>query len=391
MLNENFLYFLKNLNSSTYKVGQRLNLEIESLSFGSGAGVARHNGFVIFVTSTCPGDRVLVQLNTVKKKFATARVVEILNPSPQRQVPKCSYFGECGGCDWQHVSYPEQLRQKQLIVEKSLTRALSDNSALMPIQESKDSFNYRNRIQLQRLKDGFYYYKKGSHELVKILRCEIADERINKWLKSKNETFSAIEKGRVEIRLNKEGHVELSGEDKPSDGSAFSQVNRLVNEKLISTVLDKIPDNTQIIWDLYSGNGNFTIPIAEKFSNAKIVGVEINEKSLKQASASLKQLHFDHVQLILSEISKFFKSPPQKTPDFILLDPPRTGVDPTSLEALLALQVPRIVYISCNPMTLGRDLDQLVDRGGYIVEEIIPFDMFPQTAHVEVLASLRKI
>lgn len=405
-----------------FSKGQRLSLVIDSLATG-GAGVGRYKGFVIFVPFTCPGDKILARVTRIKKNFAEAELVKVEDPAIERALPQCSVFQKCGGCTWQHISYSEQLKQKQKILESSLKKRLSFPSTIIQnIIASPKKWQYRNRIQLKVDQKGDYgFYEKKSHHLVKIKDCPISDpilfqnldktilkitnnlrenkikNNVSKNKINKSSSFKKNKHQAVEVYLSEEGKVQysVSGSQLNTDKKAFSQVNEWVNQILIKDVLKYLkkyllPD--QVVYDLYCGHGNFSFPINEVLKPFKTIGVELNAMSISMAKEEVAKNNRVGLDFINQDVISFLQQSTQlKGP--VLLDPPRVGCAQEVLFLLNQLKPSFILYISCNPQTLVRDLEILTnENGGYEMLSVQPYDMFPQTDHIEslVVLSLKK-
>lgn len=347
---------------ANFEVNQTIELTIDKLSFNGGRGVARKEGFVFFVPFTLPGEKVLARISKVKKSYAEAECVEVIEKSPSRITPKCPAFGRCGGCSWQHIEYNEQVKiKKQLLSE--YTGSVDDFFA------SPAPWNYRSRIQLQVQKERWGYFGKNSHDFVEIDECFIADDSINFKIKQK-------------VKNKKLKRIELSAANATA---GFSQVNSQVNQILIKKVVDIIASkNPQRILDLYCGAGNFTFPLKKALKSATITGVEGDRESIEKASTRAKSLNLD-IHLHAKSCEKYLQTISNNINfDLILTDPPRTGMSPTVKEQINRLKPKWLLYISCNPSTLKRDLADL----NYKIEYVAGFDMFPQTDHMETLCLL---
>ncbi|MGZ5279850.1 MAG: class I SAM-dependent RNA methyltransferase, partial [Pseudobdellovibrionaceae bacterium] len=211
-----------------------MEIDIEKLSFG-GDGIGRSEGLVYFVPYSAPGDRLKIQVIEKKKNFARAEIVEILKPGPSRVTPPCPVFGRCGGCTWQHVSYEEQLRQKQAIVEDQLKRVLTSNTQILQIIPSPNQYRYRNRIQLKFDGKNLGFFARQSHDIVDIDDCPITEEKLAQEippLRTRLMGQKSRSVPRIELLLKPNGTVETVFEDSPYEGVGFSQVNTAQNQNL---------------------------------------------------------------------------------------------------------------------------------------------------------------
>ncbi len=347
----------------------KLNLSIEKLA-SNGAGIARHEGKIYFVPWGVPGDKVLVQVEKERKDYNEARLLEIVEKSPDHAEPLCPYFYKCGGCQLQHLTYPAQLKWKREIVRDALKRIarLPENS-VAEVLPSPKIWNYRTRIQLHQDRQGKVgFYKPESHEVVEIERCLIADERLN-------EKIASHAAPAIELRVD--------------DSPGFSQINPEQNQNLIHLVLEYLdvqPEDT--VFDVYCGSGNFTFSLASRVRH--VWGIEKHESSLEEARQKMTQEGIENISWKQGSAFKvlhdLFKQ--QVSCDRMVVDPPRRGLDEV-LEAVLLFKPMVLVYVSCNPATFARDAACLV-KAGYQLTHCQPIDMFPQTAHVEIVSGWGK-
>lgn len=383
------------------KPGDLIQVHIDRLSTG-GRGVARHEGLVLFVPDTAPDEDIEVRLTLVKKNFAEASLTRILRPSPHRVAPPCPVAGTCGGCPWQHVAYPEQLKQKRELVRDALRKFsgfdTSSEGLVRDVVPSPLEFRYRNRIQVHTDGKSVGFHKRGSHQIIEVEDCLIAEKPLV-------ERFAALRaqgvRGRTEIFLSESGEVVLRNatslrDDEEANELAFSQVNSAQNQNLVNYTIDTLKRLNGLkapskVLDLYAGNGNFTFPLADAFPNATIESAELNPRSVKAARVRAQSDYPNRaLRIEEADVSAFLAGRKQGEVSTIVLDPPRIGCSPDVLNALVKLAPEKIIYISCHPVTLARDLSKLgADR--YKLLEVQPFDMFPQTDHVESVAVLERI
>ncbi|MCM2281482.1 MAG: class I SAM-dependent RNA methyltransferase [Bdellovibrionaceae bacterium] len=385
------------------KSGDRIELEIDRLSSG-GRGVGRHEGLVVFVPGTAPHERVLVQITQLKKTFAEARLLEIKRASSARIRPPCPIAEVCGGCSWQHVDYAEQLRQKTGLVADAI-RKFSGRSDVQ-VQGTIASpmpFHYRNRVQLH-FKNGLLgFYRRGSHAIEDLDSCWIADQRINAELGALRARLIREKSPpiRLELTLTPSGTVIESRDARYADELGFGQVNEFVNAQLVTDVLARIPQGAERVFDFYAGAGNFTFPIAEQRRPKNgVTAVELHSKSVSQGRLRAQRSGLTNLRYVESTVEAFLTSVLQGRdtevrPEFfhdaiVLLDPPRAGCAEETLRALARLAPRKLIYISCDPVTLARDLGQL-PTDMFRLLEVQPYDMFPQTDHVETLAVLERV
>ncbi len=398
-----------------FKIGQKIEIWIDRLSSG-GRGVGRYDGVVVFVQDSAPQERALVEIIAVKKNFAEARLVQVLEASPHRIAPPCPIAHVCGGCSWQHVSYEEQLMQKQDLVRDALAKfAGLKNAPLEPTRPSPSTFRYRSRIQVHYQDGSLGFFRKGSHSVIEATDCLIAQANLTAQFATLKERLVHEKSGacRVEIMETESGSIKMSTESRYSDEVGFAQVNTGQNQNLIDYVLDQICSDCRLLFDFYAGAGNFSLPIARAFRRqTEIHAVELHSQSIQIGRARHMteahgkiEFHEAKVEHFLASLLDVFISKPKRSaprqnldggkelrtsfPEAtVLLDPPRAGCAPSVIENLIRLDPREVIYVSCHPVTLARDLKLLA--GHYEVIKITPFDMFPQTDHVEVVATLRR-
>ncbi|MDO8462251.1 MAG: class I SAM-dependent RNA methyltransferase [Deltaproteobacteria bacterium] len=340
---------------------------------------------MIFVPFGLPGDTLRVSLFREEKRHAYASIQEVLKPSQDRVDPLCPYFFTCGGCQWQHLKYEQQLSWKETILRETLERVGKiKDPPVRPVIGSPETWHYRSRIQLHVGDKGeIGFYRGDGDGIVPIESCSIADERINTLLKKLDPREIRKRGWEVELMVDEEtGEVILETGKAP-----FSQVNRQQNEKLVATVVDlmKVKKGEEIL-ELFAGNGNFSFPLAIK--GAKVIAVEQSPSEGVPVTEVPKE---GSVQFVYNKVEKIIREMvrARKTFDGLLLDPPRKGAK-FVLSSVVALKPKKIVYVSCFPPTLARDLSFLT-RNGYRLETVQPIDMFPQTHHIESVSLLHHL
>lgn len=371
-------------NSQTLNLfGQIVELTIDSLSYNGGRGVGRYENIVVFVPGTAPGDRIRARITHQKPRFLEAELVEVLNSSPSRRKPPCPVADRCGGCSWQHVEYSEQLVQKQKILKDSL-RALEKYGAFewLPFTAAPEEFGYRNRIQVQVQGSDFGFFRKGSHDLVSVRECLIAEPALNEHLKN-------LKPGRdpkVELAREISGEVRIMAGGRDPEAALFSQVNEAQNEALKKDLIQFISISPDWIMDLYAGSGNLTFPLSDEFPETPVVAVELSRSAVTRAEATRTE---KSIQWNAGDVGAvLMKMKPLEGTGLIVLDPPRLGISKEVADQVLRHRAQQIVYVSCNPTTFARDVENLVRGGRYRLERVRGLDMFPQTEHAELIASL---
>ncbi len=355
----------------------------------TGEAIGRHEGLIVFVPFGLPGERVHVRLVTQKRSFARGEIVERLTAALERVAPVCPYFGICGGCDWQHITYSEQLRFKTAAVAEQFTRiGKLTKPPVLPCVASPSIYEYRNHARLQVTAEGKLGYRAArSHAIVAVNDCPILEpvlrEQVAAPVAGSAEAGAASE---LVLRSWSET-ITVGGFAYRAEEGAFFQANTAVAELLVGALLAALsPTGVERVLDLYCGVGLFTVPVGRRV--AQIAGVESNAVAAANAACNLEAAQVAG-SVFASEVAAMLCSSPlaDQPWDAVILDPPRTGVDERALAALAALQAPRLFYISCEPATLARDV-QLLTGYGYRLQWAQPFDMFPQTRHVETLAVL---
>ena len=369
--------------------GQRLRLEITDLAFG-GEGVARVGEFVVFIPFTAPGDVVEAKLTEVKKSFGRAELVKIITGSSERVTPKCTYFGECGGCQYQHLDYAAQLRWKHRQISELFRRVGGfDPSVVQGVIPCPNPYHYRNRILVrsqwnkpaQKLNLGFMRTDCGL--VCDIESCAIAEpslnEAITQWRRN------PPPKGGIKTVLR----MEAPGWEVPEH--SFFQNNFLLLPELVRVVKERLRNHgAQHLVDAYCGVGFFSIEVADAVES--FVGVELDAPAIRAARRNQESRGIRNGSYVAGDTDQVLPSLLAKwnpTQTAVLLDPPRVGCRPPSLEVLRRTGPGQILYVSCHPATLARDLKILCADGRYRLETVIPLDMFPQTQHVECVADLR--
>jgi tRNA/tmRNA/rRNA uracil-C5-methylase (TrmA/RlmC/RlmD family) len=370
-------------------VGARLRLTITDIAFG-GEGVGRAEDFVVFVPFVAPGEEVEVEITTVKKSFARARLVQVLRASAQRVRPRCPHFGECGGCQYQHLDYPAQLEIKRKQVADLFERVGGvPREVVAPVVPCPQPYGYRNRIMVrsqwnkpeQRLNIGFLRHDCGL--VADVRECAIAEPALNAQLLQVR--AHPPPKGGIKVMLR----IPPAGWEVPPD--SFFQNNFFMLPALVRVVRACVQDSgARHLVDAYCGVGFFAIELAsavESFVGVELDGPAIRAARLNAAARRCFNGEFRHgaTELWLPRLVAGFD--PRRTA--VVLDPPRTGCVRAALEALRQAEPAQVIYVSCHPATLARDLGTLCADGLFKVRQVVPLDMFPQTQHVECVTDLR--
>ena len=419
-----------------------VTLDIERMSYGP-YGIGRHNGRVFMVPYTGPGDRIVARVAQDHERFSIAEIVRIISPSAARRPAPCPAFGFCGGCSWQHISYATQLQAKQQSVDDALCRiGKLDGYELRPIIPSPQEYGYRRRIRLQVGPGGTLgFFSASSHDLVQIESCGIAAPALNeclpalkRWVRRIGTALNEIELVSADEAYRLIVAARASGPFPPADEAAcaelvaregiqglllrgpgwqkrwgetqvdfeiapgmtlkanadvFMQVNAAGNRLMLGSLLSLAefrPDER--VLELFSGCGNFTIPIARR--TAAVVAVEADAQAVADGKRNAQRNGIANVRWIRASAPKALADLKRRSAQFtkVVLDPPRAGAKKITAD-IARMDPTKIVYISCNPATLARDLAALV-KFGYNLGVVQPIDLFPQTFHVEAIALLNR-
>src|SRR5436309_1029055 len=343
-----------------------VDLKIQDVAFG-GKGVGRQNGKAVFVPYTIEGETVSAEIVREKKQFAEADLVDVKESSLDRVTPECPYFGRCGGCAYQHIAYEHQLAIKWRQVRDVLQRIgkLKD-VPMRPIIPSPQQYGYRNRITVHAQERVVGFFRRDSHQLIDIERCPISSDEVNRAL--------------AELRAQnpRDGHYTLRATSEPR---VFSQTNDAVANALRDLVVDLVPPNQQLLIDAYCGAGVFAKALLDKFE--RVIGIDWD----KFAIAAVKENASEKETYIAGDVETELLRPLEsRRSTTLIVDPPATGLSANVRKAIVDLAPATVIYVSCNPATLARDLKELHQK--FAIESIIPLDMFPQTAEIEVAAHL---
>ena len=363
-----------------------VDLRIEDVAFG-GKGVAREQGKAVFVPYSIEGEIVSAEIMREKKQFAEADLIEVKQLSPDRVEPECPYFGRCGGCAYQHINYEHQLAIKWRQVRDALQRIgkLKD-APIRPIIPSPKQYAYRNRITVHAQDGVTGFFRRDSHRLIDIERCSISSDEVNRAL--------------AELRAQpyvSDGHYTLRA---GSEVRVFAQTNDEVANALRDLVVDLVPSNQGVLIDAYCGAGFFAKALLDKFE--RVIGIDWDKFAIDAAreNATAKESYIaGDVETELGRAAQQTrKGDLQFAPAVIptsrdslksvtlIVDPPATGLSENVRKAVIDLAPEILIYVSCNPPTLARDLRELQEK--FTIDSVTPLDMFPQTAEIEVAVQL---
>lgn len=414
--------------------------EISAMAFG-GRGILKQNGKVYFVDDALPGDLVRAQVTKEKKSFGEAYSLEKLNENSQRRSSPCQYSNDCGGCQWLESKPNDQEQWKREFIEVAVKKFAKQDRKLSQFYRSPQELNYRNRVSLKGVskqgKISLGYYKRRSHDLVRVDNCKIVESPINQAISdistkavtnkdqisfdldlqvlkdqtviaqatfpprvSKKEQAIIIKAiNSVEIISNtisgkkSQGNIYLydqqNGIDYYTYQGQFQQVNIQGNHilrELVSEIVDDL--EPKVILDLFCGSGNLSLHLCK--ADRQIVGVELNEASIATAKFNVEKNNLEGIEYHCTSSKAYLSSESAKSlkGELIIVDPPRRGLE-GCVSDLIDMDAGHILYISCDPNTLARDIAQLLSAG-YKLETLKGLDFFPNTYHVESVALLSK-
>jgi 23S rRNA (uracil1939-C5)-methyltransferase len=389
---------------------------VEKLVYG-GDGLARLEGRVVFAPFVLPGERIRATPQREKPGLVQARTLEVLDAAPERVAAGCPYFGRCGGCHYQHAPYPYQLETKRAILAEALHRLgkLSPPGDIATV--SGEPWGYRNRVQLHVDGRRLGYRESRSHRVCSISHCPIASPKIDEVIAALDrmsrdprwpmfvETIEVFTDER-QVQLNVletkrpvarrffdwckdnipglvEGPLDYQDVFRVSSNSFF-QVNRFLLDRLVETALGDATGETAL--DLYAGVGLFSLPLARRFQQVTAVesgGGAVRDLRFNAERAGLSGLRAEQAT------GEEFLEKLERNPDYILLDPPRSGLGKIMTARLTQLKPPRLTIVACDPATLARDLGVLV-AGGFRIDSLTLVDLFPQTFHMETVVQLSR-
>jgi 23S rRNA (uracil1939-C5)-methyltransferase len=402
-----------------------IEIELTGMAYGGTAIGRLPDGRAVFVPYGLPGERVSARIVEAKRGYARADLVEVMRASPQRVTPRCPHFGACGGCHYQHLAYPDQLELKRGILLDQLERIGGIVDApVLPVTPSPAEWYYRNQLQFHLAPDGRLGFQAlDSHRVIPIQVCFLPEPAVaESWRSLDVEALPGLE--RVILRQDTGGELMLvlQGNDplppefdvdfpisavyEAPEGShllagdpylvmdvagrafrvsagSFFQVNTRQAEAVVARVLELLPGGGTLM-DVYSGVGLFSAFLAPRFK--EVIGVELSVAACDDFAANLDE--FDHVSLYQGTAEDVLPALNARA-DALLVDPPRAGIDRRALDAIIAMQPAQLVYVSCDPATLARDLNRLNPE--YKLQTVQAFDFFPRTPHLEVLSRLERV
>lgn len=415
-----------------------IDVTIESLAYGGNA-VAHHQGKAIFVAGAVPGDRARIRVTTDHGSWSEAEVVTVLEASSSRVEPPCPIVQDCGGCPWQHVDYATQIESKEQAVRDAFERIAGCRDVVIdPIVASPDTFGYRNRLSL-RFEDGrIGFYQARTRRLVPVGDCLLAEDVVRQALPAVERFLASLATRVMRVEIASRGilpgvsvAVQSAGrlrhgdtltahallEDRQSPvrglvmhgrgwkrawgdprrrfevapgvavnfpGASFGQVNTTANLELVRLVVERCTETPPArLVELYAGAGNFSFAVAQRAG--RVLAVDADEQAIEAGREAAREAGLRNLRFAAARAEDWLAE--AKGPvDVLLVDPPRSGLAGAAASAA-ALEAPRVVYVSCNPATLARDVRVFRDAG-YRVGRVTPLDLFPQSFHVETVCTL---
>lgn len=405
------------------------NVKIEKLDH-QGRGIVRTDGKIIFVENALPGEEVEIEVIKEKKQLKEARVTSYQSESLDRRIPPCPYYETCGGCHIMHMTYEKQLEWKQEKVKEILQKFL-DKDISFPIRPiiASEELGYRNKVTFQ-VDSKIGYYEKGSNQIVPVKHCDLISKKMNLILSKLSEMqldncsqivirasenfeqimvifhtntdinqkqiIEALQPYVTSMYIKNKQYECIYGDDAIEEKlgdyiftispDSFFQVNTKQAEKMYELVKKYAAlEKEDSLLDLYCGTGTIGLYLSDKCK--KVLGVEINGQAVEDAKKNRQANHIENAEFVCSDVANIVDQIKDHY-SVVIVDPPRSGLDTKTISYLKQWNVKRIVYVSCDPVTLARDLNLLKDV--YEVIEVTPIDMFPQTYHVETVVCLQK-
>ena len=385
-----------------------------------GRGITHIKDKICFIENALPEEVVDIEIINENKKYSEAITKKVKEKSPYRIKSKCKYSNRCGGCNFNHLLFEEENKYKKEKVKEIIERFGELDKKLVKNIVSSDENNYRNKIILHGLGKNLGFYEEKTHSVIPIDKCLLVSPNMNKVIKVLNSINERIEE--VLIRCNNDDSmimVELEGKVKDIDKlkevcdvliynglilsdkdelinkignkkyyvsySSFFQVNRFLTKNLYDEVLKIVKKkNPNKVLDLYTGTGTIGIYVSEYAK--KIIGIDSNGSNIKNANKNKELNNTKNIEFICDKVENRINE--FKNIDLIIVDPPRAGLDPKTKDYLKEIKSDTIIYVSCDPVTLARDLKELNEI--YNIKSIKPFNMFPRTYHVECISVLER-
>ena len=396
-------------------------MEVEIVKLDNyGRGIAYINDKICFIENVLPEEMVKINIIKEKKKYLEGEVVEYIKLSNKRIKEECPYSKICGGCNLNHLSLKDENIFKEQKVKEIINKFTDINSNLIESIKYSDRNNYRNKITLHGKNNKLGLYKKNTNEIIEIDKCLLVDNRINEVISLLKKINNGIKEVTIKVSNNsKELMINIIGDVKDTKElleisdvliinnkyltpkkeiiskigdksyyvgiNSFFQVNKYLTKELYDEVLSIVKNNNyNNVLDLYCGTGTIGVYISE-YCN-KIIGIDYNESNINDANKNKELNNCHNIEFICDKVENRVNS--FKDIDLVIVDPPRAGLDKKTRAYLKDINPKKIIYISCDPVTLSRDLKEL--NTNYNIKKIIPFNMFSRTYHCETIAVLER-
>ena len=426
VVDNNFIRYNINGCENMVNINEKYQVVIEKQDH-FGLGIVRINGFLVFIEGGLAQDEVIIRITDVKKKYAKAKLEEIIKPSSERVKPMCPYYDFCGGCQLMHQDYPNQLKFKEMKVKELFTRFTNLKEVKFNSILHDKNFNYRNKVIFHGNIDKLGFYKEKTHQIIPIPSCLLIEKELDEIYKkilvykeeNPKDTIDNIMIRKTslnDIMVTTTGNINVSCflnkinsdkiksvyvNDKLACGSntiievindmkfhilpkAFFQVNYNMMKKLYQIVIDYYKENNfNQVLDLYCGTGTIGMLVSPYVK--EVIGVEVVEDAINSAKLNKELNNISNIDFLLGKVEDYIES--FKNIDSIIVDPPRSGLDKLTVDTILKIEPQSIIYVSCDPTTLVRDLNILSEK--YDILEVTPVDMFPNTYHVECVCVLK--
>ena len=393
-----------------FEYHEEIEVEISSLT-NMGQGIARTDkNWVILVPFCVPGEKVVARIYSNKKNYSEADLLKVISPSPERVNPECKIFGSCGGCQYQHIKYPEQLRWKKMQVEELLLHMAGITCKVDEVTQSPQQYSYRTKLtpHFNKPKDGVIgsigFQQPGRRSLVDVEACPIAHQTINDNLKNirkeVTENSSTYKRGStLLIRVDSNGQIHTEPDSIAVEkvgalefhfpAGSFFQNNASILEDFTNYVKSEAKSSgPKHLVDAYCGAGLFSLTSASEFES--VIGIEVSVHSIKWAKFNAKINQISNASFLAGKVEDLFKGVDVTGDETtIVIDPPRKGCSEDFLDQLFAFSPDTVIYVSCNPATQMRDL-KLFLKSGFQLKRVMPFDLFPQTKHLECVMTLSR-
>ena len=364
-----------------------MEVEIKKLD-NFGRGITHINNKICFVENALPGEIVDIEVLKEKPKYIEAKAISVINASKDRVEVDCPYYDKCGGCSLRHLNYQKENEFKEQKVEELLNHIGKLNIKVNKIVSGPEN-NYRNKVALHNSKNIIGYYEKNTRNIIKIDSCLLLDDKINKILpdikSNDKEIVIRVSNDSKELLIDNNNIITNIGDKKYFlSKDSFFQVNKFLTKDLFDLIRKSINKKYHTCLDLYCGTGSIGIYISDLVD--KVIGIDNNKSNIRDAKKNIKLNNINNIEFICDNVENKINS--FNNIDLIIVDPPRNGLDSKTKKYLKEINPERILYVSCDPATLARDLNDL--NNNYNIIEVTPVNMFPRTYHCESVCILER-